>query len=229
MSILQTFISYISQATYYIFHIDTFLFSFVLFYGQWAYLLLFVIIFFETGVVITPFLPGDSLLFISGTIAAQSSLSISILFLILASASIFGYQLNFYLGRYLGLRLINFRRIKLLNAQHIIKTHNFYTKYGGRTIVFARFLPIIRTVAPFVAGMANMEYHLFFLYNIISGLLWVGSLLLFGYFCGSLPFVKENFSLVIYGIIAISLMPLLSSLLRTLINFRSLRAKKQNI
>lgn len=213
-----------------IIHIDTYLFSFVLLYGKWTYLLLFTIIFFETGVVITPFLPGDSLLFVSGSIAAQplSALNIILLFLLLMLASTLGNQLNYLIGRFTGGRLLQFKRIKVINKKHLQRTEQFYGKYGGLTIIIARFLPIIRTLAPFVAGMASMGYYQFFIYNIIGAILWIGGLLTFGYYFGSLTIVKENFSLVIYSIIAISLAPLLLSVLRR-INFTMIRAKKDHI
>ncbi len=190
-------------------HIDNYLLGFVSSYGAWAYLLLFVIIFCETGLIVTPFLPGDSLLFVAGSIAAQPTtpLHILLLLLLLVIASILGNQLNYFIGRAIGPRAFTAENSWLLNKEHLLKTHRFYEKHGGKTIILARFIPIIRTFAPFVAGVGYMGIYQFSLYNITSALLWIGSLLSCGYFLGSLPFVKENFSLVIYGIIILSISP----------------------
>jgi len=190
----------------YVLHIDTYLIAFVSQYGALTYALLFVIIFAETGFVITPFLPGDSLLFAAGSIAANANhaLNIQILFILLIAASILGNKLNYLLGRMLGHKAQSSR---LLNQKYLQEAHQFYEKHGGKTIIFARFIPIIRTFAPFVAGMANMSLKEFSLYNVLSALLWIGSLLGAGYFFGTLPFVRDNFSMVIYGIIVLSLLP----------------------
>ena len=196
-------------------HLDTFLLNFIAIYGSWAYLALFLIIFCETGLVITPFLPGDSLLFVAGSIAAQSNAPLAIwpLFILLLIASILGNQVNFLLGRIVGLRFFKGERAWLLNKKHLEDTHRFYERHGGKTIIFARFLPIIRSFAPFVAGIGDMSHQRFTLYNVSSALLWIGSLLACGYFLGSLPWIKNHFSLVIYGIILISLTPPLISFL----------------
>lgn len=198
-----------------ILHIDSSLISFVSSYGAWTYLILFVIIFCETGLVVTPFLPGDSLLFVAGSLAAQSfsSLNIIFLFLLLFIASVAGNQLNYFFGRYLGPQLFAIRGGRFFNKKHLRKTQQFYEKHGGKTIILARFIPIIRTFAPFVAGIGKMSFSQFTLYNIGSAFLWIGSLLSFGYFFGSMPIIKENFSLVIYSIIILSLLPALLTFL----------------
>lgn len=199
----------------YILHIDSYLNSFVFNYGFWTYLALFLIIFCETGLIVTPFLPGDSLLFTAGTIAAQPGhpLNIFILFLLLFFASCIGNQVNFLIGKAVGSRIYTAKRSWMFNKKHLAETHLFYERYGGKTIIFARFLPIIRTFAPFIAGVAKMEPVYFTLYNILSAVLWIGSLLGLGYFLGSLPIVKDNFNLVIYGIILISITPALIALI----------------
>jgi membrane-associated protein len=193
----------------YMLHIDNYLLTYVSTYGTWAYLALFAIIFCETGLVVTPFLPGDSLLFAAGSIAAQASTPLNILplFFSLLLASILGNQLNYFIGRAIGPRVFSASRSWFFNKKHLEKTHRFYEKHGGKTIILARFIPIIRTFAPFVAGVGYMSSQQFSLYNIASAILWIGSLLGCGYCFGSLPLIKENFSLVIYGIIILSVLP----------------------
>jgi membrane-associated protein len=209
MLYLQNFIDHII-------HIDVYLNTFVSTYGFWTYLALFAVIFCETGLIVTPFLPGDSLLFAAGSIAAQpnNSLNVLILFLLLFLASILGNQVNFLIGRALGPRIFSAEKFWLLNKKHLDDTHAFYKKHGGKTIIFARFLPIIRTFAPFVAGIGTMRVLHFSLYNLVSAFLWIGSLLSLGYFLGSIPIVKENFALVIYGIIFMSVLPPILALFR---------------
>ncbi|KTD02247.1 DedA family protein [Fluoribacter gormanii] len=199
----------------YIIHIDVYLNTIVTTYGFWTYLLLFAVIFCETGLVVTPFLPGDSLLFAAGSMAAQAGnpLNISILFFLLFFASVLGNQINFMIGRLLGPRIFFADSSWLLNKKHLQETHAFYEKHGGKTIIFARFLPIIRTFAPFVAGIGSMRTLHFSLYNLVSALIWILSLLSLGYFLGSIPLIKENFSIVIYSIIFISLLPPIITLL----------------
>ncbi len=201
----------IQQLFHYIIHIDVYLVAFVAAYGVWTYVALFAIIFCETGLVVTPFLPGDSLLFAAGSIAAQpdSDIKIQLLFLLLALASILGNKVNYTIGRAIGPRIFTAKESWLFNKRHLEEAHAFYEKHGGKTIIFARFLPIIRTFVPFVAGIAAMSLRSFTFYNLVSGLLWVGSLLGAGYFFGSLPLIKDNFALVIYAIIAISVLPAL--------------------
>jgi len=194
---------------HYILHIDTYLVAFVSSYGAFTYFILFAIIFCETGLVITPFLPGDSLLFAAGSIAAHANqaLNIQLLFILLTIASILGNKVNFLFGRATGPRIFTAKQSFLFNKKHLETAHAFYLKHGGKTIILARFMPIIRTFAPFVAGISNMNLRLFTFYNIISAILWIGSMTAAGYYFGSLPFVKEHFSMVIYGIVAISLLP----------------------
>ena len=199
----------------YILHLDTYLISFVAAHGMWTYLVAFAVIFCETGLIVTPFLPGDSLLFAMGSIAAQpqNPLSILVLLPLLIIASILGNQVNYFAGRTIGPRVFSINRPWLLNKKHLHDAHQFYEKHGGKTIIFARFIPIIRTFVPFIAGVSYMSFNLFHIYNISSAFLWIGSLLSMGYFLGSLPFIKENFSIVIYSIIAISLIPPLAAFL----------------
>jgi membrane-associated protein len=206
---------YLTQFIDYILHIDVYLNTFVSTYGFLTYFVLFAVIFCETGLIVTPFLPGDSLLFAAGSIAAQSDNSLSIygLFLLLFLASVLGNQINFLVGRALGPRIFSANHSWLLNKKHLAETHAFYEKHGGKTLIFARFLPIIRTFAPFVAGIGTMQLLHFTLYNVFSAFLWVGSLLCLGYFLGSIPVVKEHFTLVIYAIILISVLPPIITLL----------------
>jgi len=203
------------QTLNFILHIDTYLINFVTTYGTWTYLVLFLIIFCETGLVVTPILPGDSLLFVAGSIAAQPNAPLNILSLLalLIIASILGNQLNYQIGRFIGPKVFNADRSRLLNKTHLQKAHRFYEIHGGKTILFARFLPFIRTFAPFIAGIGTMNLYQFTLFNIGSALLWAGSLLGIGYFFGSLPLVKDHFSLAIYGIILLSLTPPIISFL----------------
>mgnify|MGYP000499903454 CR=1 FL=1 len=200
---------YLQQFLDHILHIDVYLNTFVSTYGFWTYLALFAVIFCETGLIVTPFLPGDSLLFAAGSIAAQpdNSLAFFLLFLLLFCASVLGNQINFLIGRALGPRIFAADKSWLLNKKHLQDTHEFYDRHGGKTIIFARFLPIIRTFAPFVAGIGTMKVMHFSLYNLFSAFLWIGSLLSLGYFLGSIPVVKDNFAVVIYGIIFISILP----------------------
>lgn len=190
-------------------HLDVYLINWVNHYGALTYVFLFLIIFCETGLVILPFLPGDSLLFAAGSIAAQSgeNFSISILFVLLTLASILGNKVNYLIGRTWGIPLFHNRYYQLINLKHLEMTHAFYEKHGGKTIILARFAPIVRTFAPFVAGIGKMSITHFSFFNALSAIMWIGSLLFSGYFFGNIPFVKENFTLVIYAIILISLIP----------------------
>jgi membrane-associated protein len=188
-------------------HLDKHLNEIILNYGAFTYLILFLIIFCETGLVITPFLPGDSLLFAAGTFAARGSLDVSLLFFILCAAAVLGDSVNYMLGKYIGPKVFEGEKIKFLKKEHLDRTHAFYEKHGGVTIIIARFIPIIRTFAPFVAGIGSMTYFKFISYNIIGGIAWVALFVFGGYFFGNLPFVKNNFSIVIIAIIIISVMP----------------------
>ena len=198
-----------SQLLDYVLHIDTYLLDFVSNYGMWTYLVLFVVIFSETGLVVTPFLPGDSLLFAVGSLAAHpdSSLNIFVLLCLLFLAAVLGNQVNYFIGRLIGPRVFTAKDSWFFNKKHLEQAHQFYEKNGGKTIILARFIPIVRTFAPFVAGVSYMRLHHFTRYNLLSAVLWVGSLLGAGYYLGSIPVIKDNFSVVIYAIIAFSLTP----------------------
>jgi len=193
----------------YILHLDTYLISFVKEHGTWTYLVAFLVIFCETGLIVTPFLPGDSLIFALGSIAAhtENPLNILVLLTILIIASILGNHLNYRIGRFIGPKIFSMKSNRFINKKHLNHAHEFYEKHGGKTIIMARFIPIIRTFAPFIAGVSLMSSNLFKIYNIGSAILWIASLLSLGYFLGSLPFIKNNFSIVIYGIIIVSILP----------------------
>ncbi len=186
-------------------HLDKHLDEIVRNYGTWTYAILFAIVFAETGLVVTPFLPGDSLLFTAGAIAALGSMRIEVVALVLTIAAILGDTVNYWIGQFLGHRLLAWG--KLIKKEHIDRTHAFFEKYGGKTIIIARFVPIIRTFAPFVAGIGSMNYARFLAYNVIGGLLWVAICVGAGYLFGNHPFVKKNFSLVVLAIIFISILP----------------------
>lgn len=190
-----------------IIHLDVHLNQLITQYGTFTYLILFLVIFAETGLVVAPFLPGDSLIFAAGTFAAKGSFSVHFLFLILTFAAILGDTLNYWIGNFFGSRIMEAKNIRLINKTHIEKTHKFFEKYGGKTIIIARFVPIVRTFAPFVAGAGSMTYKKFISYNIIGGVLWVGLFCYGGFYFGNIPIVKNNFSLVILGIILTSLLP----------------------
>ena len=187
-------------------HLDTTLVEFVADYGTWTYLILFIIIFCETGLVFTPFLPGDSLLFASGALAARGSLSIAVVFLLLGAAAVLGDTANYWIGKYLGEFILR-KHSRWIKQEHLDRTHAFFEKYGGKTIIIARFVPIIRTFAPFVAGLGAMTYRKFIAYNVIGGVGWVAICLGAGFFFGNLQLVKDHFSLVILAIVIISVIP----------------------
>ncbi|MEF8756454.1 MAG: DedA family protein [Accumulibacter sp.] len=190
-----------------ILHLDKHLAVLVQEYGQWIYAILFVIIFSETGFVVTPFLPGDSLLFVAGALAALGGMEIVVLLAVLGAAAVLGNMVNYQIGRFLGPRVFQWEQSRFFNRAALEKTHAFYEKHGGKTLVISRFLPLFRTFAPFVAGIAAMSYSRFTFFNLVGGLGWVGSLTLAGYWFGNLPWIQKNLSLVILAIIAISLVP----------------------
>jgi membrane-associated protein len=190
----------------FILHMDVHLNEIISNYGTWTYGILFFVIFMETGFVVTPFLPGDSLLFAAGTFAALGSLNPIYLFLLLTVAAILGDTVNYSIGKYIGPRAFS-GDIKFLKQEHLDKTQEFYEKYGGKAIILARFIPIIRTFAPFVAGIGTMKYRNFIAYNVIGGIAWVAIFTFLGYFFGNIEFVKKNFELVIFAIIFISFIP----------------------
>lgn len=199
MEIIKTLIDFIL-------HMDVHLNEIITNYGTWTYGILAGIIFMETGFVVTPFLPGDSLLFAAGTFASLGSLNPFLLFGLLATAAILGDTVNYHIGQYIGERAFS-GEIKFLKQEYLDKTQNFYDKHGGKAIILARFVPIIRTFAPFVAGVGTMKYRKFIAYNVIGGIVWVALFISMGYFFGNIPFVKKNFEFVIFGIIAISFIP----------------------
>ena len=190
----------------FILHMDVHLNEIISNYGTWTYAILAAIIFMETGLVVTPFLPGDSLLFAAGTFAALGSLNPFYLFGLLTTAAIVGDTVNYHIGQYIGERAFS-GEIKFLKQEYLEKTQEFYEKHGGKAIILARFVPIIRTFAPFVAGVGTMKYRRFIAYNVIGGIVWVAIFIFMGYYFGNIPFVKKNFELVIFAIIAISFIP----------------------
>ncbi|ALI99441.1 DedA family protein [Rufibacter tibetensis] len=187
-------------------HLDQHLSQIISDYGTWTYAILFLIIFVETGVVVMPFLPGDSLLFAAGAFAATGVLNVWILLALLFVAAFLGDTLNYLIGDYFGPKVFR-RDYRFLKKEYLLKTQAFYDKHGGKTIIFARFIPIIRTFAPFVAGVGTMKYSKFLSYNIIGGFLWVVGFVAAGFIFGNIPLVKKNFTLVIFGIILISVIP----------------------
>lgn len=200
----------------FVFHMDTHLTQMVSDYHYWVYLLLFMIVLFESGCVLTPFLPGDSLLFATGAVMAlpDVTLSVWVCMAILIFAAIVGFYINFEIGGYIGHRILE-KNYKYFNRTHLEKTHEFYEKYGAFAILISRFLPFIRTYVPFVAGIALMDRKKFMFYNVLGGIIWIGSVVMAGYFLGNIPIVKNNFSLVILGIIIASAIPLFVKITQT--------------
>ena len=200
----------------FILHIDRHLIELVQDYHLWTYAILFVIIFCETGLVVTPFLPGDSLLFVAGAITAQPNMPLQIGYLVLVIfiAAVLGDSCNYMIGHFFGKRLFSNPDSKIFKQSYLEKTHSFFRKYGGKTIILARFVPIVRTFAPFVAGMGKMNYYYFMLYNLTGAALWVGIFCFAGYFFGDLPFVQDNLKLLLLAIIVISLLPAVIEVLR---------------
>jgi len=190
-----------------ILHLDRHLASLIESYGLWTYLILFLIVFAETGLVVTPILPGDSLLFAAGTFAGRGSLNPLLLLASLSAAAILGDTVNYWVGKYLGEHFVRGRSRRWIKQKHLDRTHAFFEKYGGKTIILARFVPIVRTFAPFVAGFGSMTYGKFLAYNVIGGFLWVGICIGAGYLFGGLPIVQNNFSLVVLAIVIVSLIP----------------------
>ena len=195
-------------------HLDQHLAEVIQRYGASTYALLFLIVFLETGLVVTPLLPGDSLLFAAGSFAGLGVLRLWPLFFLLCAAAILGDTVNYAIGARLGPKVFHYPKSRFFNPEHLKKTHTFYEKYGGKTIIIARFVPIVRTFAPFVAGIGEMSYARFLAYNVTGGILWVSVCLFSGYFFGNLPLVKQNFSLVVIAIVFISLLPAVIEYLR---------------
>jgi membrane-associated protein len=207
MEFLQDFIEIIL-------HLDKHLLELCTQYGVWVYAILFLIIFCETGLVVTPFLPGDSLLFAVGSLAAIQALDFTLSIVLLITAAVLGDTVNYWIGNYVGPKVFHQEGSRLLNKEYLIRTHKFYEKHGGKTIIIARFLPIIRTFAPFVAGIGSMTYKRFIIFNVVGGALWVLLFVPAGYFFGSVPFVKNNFSLVIIALILIPGIPTVVEVIR---------------
>lgn len=199
-------------------HLDVHLNELILMFGLWTYAILFLIIFAETGLVVTPFLPGDSLLFALGALAAGGAFHLETLMILLTLASIAGDTTNYSIGNYLGPKVFHFENSRFFNKEYLIKTHGFYEKHGGKTIILAKFLPIFRTFAPFVAGIGSMTYAKFIMFNVIGGLIWINGFLLLGFFFGNIPFVKENFGVVILAIIFISVLPAVYQVVKARMN-----------
>ncbi|MBO0369141.1 DedA family protein [Pseudomonas shirazensis] len=197
-----------------ILHLDAYLDLLVNNYGPWIYAILFAVIFCETGLVVMPFLPGDSLLFIAGAVAAGGGMDPVLLAGLLMAAAILGDSTNYVIGRTAGERLFNKPNSKIFRRDYLQRTHDFYDKHGGKTVTLARFLPILRTFAPFVAGIAHMHYPRFLTFSVAGSLLWVGGLVTLGYFFGNVPFIKQHLSLMVVMIIVLSLVPMLLGLLR---------------
>lgn len=198
----------------FILHIGDHLQELVNNYGNWIYAILFAIVFCETGLVVLPFLPGDSMLFAAGTIAAVGDMNIFVLISLLIVAAVLGDFVNFEIGKHFGQKLFSNPNSKIFKQSYLQKTHDYYEKYGGRTIIIARFIPIVRTFAPFVGGMGNMNYAQFARYNIVGAVLWVVSFTTLGYFFGQLPFVKEHFSWIMIAIIVFSVVPMIVEIIR---------------
>ena len=205
-------------------HLDEYMANIISQYGAWTYAILFAVIFMETGFVITPFLPGDSLLFAAGTFAALGSMNVWLLVLLLIIAAIAGDTVNYWIGHYLGDRAYS---IKWIKKEYLDRTHAFFEKHGGKTIFLARFVPIVRTFAPFVAGMGRMSYGYFFSYNVFGGIVWVLLFTFLGYFFGNIPFVKKNFELVILAILVISVAPVVWEALKARREINAGKAKAE--
>jgi membrane-associated protein len=195
-------------------HLDAHLAAFVAQHGAWVYALLFAIVFCETGLVVTPFLPGDSLLFVVGTLAAAGGMDIRVVMALLVAAALCGDNVNYWIGRWAGPKVFRLDNSRWFNRRHLERTHAFYERYGGRAIILARFLPIVRTYVPFVAGIGAMSYARFLAFSVVGALAWVLSLCLAGYWFGNIPAVKQNLGVVIVGIVVLSVLPMAVALLR---------------
>ena len=208
-----------------ILHLDVYLDMLVNNYGPWIYAILFLVIFCETGLVVMPFLPGDSLLFIAGAVAAGGGMDPVLLAGLLMLAAIMGDSTNYVIGRTAGERLFSNPNSKIFRRDYLEKTHDFYERHGGKTVTMARFLPIFRTFAPFVAGVARMFYPRFFIFSVFGTILWVGGLVTLGYFFGNVPFIKKNLSLLVVGIILLSLVPMIIGVIRSHLGRTPAKAK----
>lgn len=218
---------FLLQAIDFVLHVDQYLEVLINYFGIWTYVILFLIIFCETGLVVTPFLPGDSLLFALGVFCGKGSLEFYTLWPLLVIAAIIGDSVNYWIGHKVGPAIFNKESTRLFNKKHLVTCHNFYERHGGKTIIIARFVPIIRTFAPFVAGIGKMSYARFMSYNVIGALAWVSFFMILGYFIGNMEIVRENFSLVIYGIIVLSILPGVVEVLRERAKSRKNRAESE--
>jgi len=207
VEIFSTLFGWLVHAFNILLHLDKYLGAVIQDYGAWTYLILFLIIFCETGLVITPILPGDSLLFAIGVFCGLGTLDIKLTLALLSVAAILGDTVNYGVGKFIGPKVFHYEDSRIFKKEYLQKTHAFYEKYGGKTIIIARFVPIVRTFAPFVAGVGSMTYGKFLTFNVVGGLLWVFSITLAGYFFGNIPVVKNNFTAVILGIIFVSVLP----------------------
>ena len=216
--------SWINVVIDFILHIDVHLASITAEYGIWTYAILFIIIFAETGLVVAPFLPGDSLLFAAGALCALGTLDVGLMVGLLVLAAVLGDGVNYAIGKRVGPSVFRSEKSRWFNKEHLTKTHEFYEKYGGKTIIIARFMPFVRTFAPFVAGIGKMTYGTFAIYNVIGAVLWVAGFSFLGYYFGNMPGVKSNFTLVIGAIILISILPMLIELVRAFIRKRGTSA-----
>lgn len=199
----------------FILHIDRHLVEIIMVYGTWTYFVLFLIIFSETGFVVTPFLPGDSLLFVIGALGASKALNFKLALILLMLAAVGGNILNYFIGKLIGQKLLGMKNSRIIKKEYLYKTQAFYKRHGGKAMILSRFLPIIRTFAPFVAGLGKMSFPRFFIYNFIGGVSWVMLFMFTGFFFGNIPVVKHNFTYVIFGIIFISMMPTLIPYIRS--------------
>ena len=220
MGILQDFLEFVL-------HLDRHLLELCASYGTWVYAILFGIIYCETGFVVTPFLPGDSLLFAVGSLTAINALDFPSVAALLIAAAILGDNTNYWIGNYIGPKVFHKERSRFLNKEYLLRTHRFYERHGGKTVILARFLPIIRTFSPFVAGVGTMKYRRFLLFDVIGGMLWVGLFVTAGHFFGSIPIVKNNFSLVIIALILIPGIPSVVEFVRIQLKKRKERGEQR--
>lgn len=210
-------------------NLDSYLGYIINYFGLWTYVVLFGVVFAETGIIVVSFLPGDSLLFVIGALSAEGHLNLIFSIIILSLAAILGDTINYYIGKYIGPKIFSKEDSKLFNKRHLVEAHNFYEKYGGKTIILARFIPVLRAFAPFVAGIGTMSYKKFLSYNIIGGILWVLIVTTIGYFFGNIPIVKDNFSFVVVAIILISVLPVvINELIRNHRKRKNLKIKGDN-
>ncbi len=217
MELLKAFIDFIL-------HIDIHLDHIIAYAGGYSYVVLFGIIFLETGLVITPFLPGDSLLFAIGAFCARGTLDLTVILILLTAAAIIGDTVNYWIGATFGEKMVQAKKIRLIKQRHLDKTHAFFEKHGGKTIVLARFVPIVRTFAPFVAGMGKMTYRNFVMFNVTGAIIWVFLFVIAGYFFGNQPMVRKNFTLVILAIIILSVMPIV---VEVFLHWNTIRKEKK--